>query len=195
MTPPLSVADTVTVLRRRYPDALVCVECGLLLATQRESYAKSDLTEVQRHEYVCAECKLEAAEAERIRALKVAQAAVARKVAAEARRAAPDLYILAAAAPYGRFECCGEPRSAPRASDINPAPGGDDCLPSPILETPKPASKTSHKQRGFEAPTEGFISPESRNKGGRPRKHSSALVARREAQRAYRARQREATHV
>src|SRR5262249_4993922 len=51
--PPLSVADTVTVLRRRYPDSLVCVECGLLLATRRESYAKSNLTEGDRLSYVC----------------------------------------------------------------------------------------------------------------------------------------------
>jgi hypothetical protein len=83
---PLSVADTVTVLRRRYPDALVCVECGLLLATRRESYAKSDLPEADRLSYVCFECRLDRVEAERVHEVRVEKARHAAQASAEARR-------------------------------------------------------------------------------------------------------------
>ena len=48
------IADTITILRAKYPDALICTACGLLLATQRASYAKSNPTEEQRLAYVCA---------------------------------------------------------------------------------------------------------------------------------------------
>jgi hypothetical protein len=87
MLPPLSVPDTITVLRARYPDALVCTACGLLLATQLASYAMSGLTEDQRLEYVCAECQYDLAEKDRVRAVKVAQAHVASRASVAAREA------------------------------------------------------------------------------------------------------------
>jgi hypothetical protein len=165
MIPPLSVPDIIQVLRTRYPDALVCNRCGLLLATKRESYAKSNLTDEQRLAFICAECRLEAAEAARVYAGRVAQAAVAREAAAAARAAAKDAIETPA-----------------------------DHLPESVLDD-RPADP--HEQRGLGG---GFISPASRKpaaqgrhgvKGGRPRKHATALTARREARRAYRARQKQ----
>jgi hypothetical protein len=182
MLPPLSIPDTIKVLRSRYPDALVCVQCGLLLATRRESYAKSNLTEQQRLEYVCHECRHEQTAAERVRVQRVAQAALAREAAKIRRLPEVPLVTLAPDAPY---TCCGDPRLVPR--DRNPRPGGDDHLHRAILDPP-PAHP--HKQRGFE---QGLYHPATRNprQGGRPRKHATALIARCEAQRAYRQRQRE----
>ncbi len=83
-SPPLPVRESVTILRRRYPEALVCVQCAVLLATRRESGSR--LTEAERLAYVCAECRLEAAAAARLRAVRVAQAAMAREAAAKAGR-------------------------------------------------------------------------------------------------------------
>jgi hypothetical protein len=60
---PLSIPQTVAVLRTRYPDALVCVKCGVLLATAAASYSKSNLAEAARLAYMCAECRQATAEA------------------------------------------------------------------------------------------------------------------------------------
>src|SRR2546428_558009 len=78
--PSLSIPDTITVLRSRYPAALICTVCALLLATRAESYAKSNLTAEARLAYVCAECRQEAtagarATAARIRNLDLARVA------------------------------------------------------------------------------------------------------------------------
>jgi hypothetical protein len=70
MLPPLSVPDTITILRAKYPDALICTACAVLLATRPESYAKSNLTEHQRLAYVCAECKLDQTETDRVKGLR-----------------------------------------------------------------------------------------------------------------------------
>ena len=91
MTPPLSIADTITILRAKYPDALICTACGLLLATQRASYAKSNPTEEQRLAYVCAECRQEQAEAERIAQARREALALARAVQAEKRAERADM--------------------------------------------------------------------------------------------------------
>ena len=63
--PVLTVAETVAVLRRRFIAALVCIACGVLLATTAESYSRSNLSEEQRLAYVCHECRLEAADKDR----------------------------------------------------------------------------------------------------------------------------------
>ena len=93
MLPSLSVPDAIKVLRSRYPAALVCAVCALLLATMAASYAKSGLTDEQRLAYVCAECRLDLAEAERVKAIRAeigrqnivhARAARAARKAAEA---------------------------------------------------------------------------------------------------------------
>ena len=66
--PVLTVAETVAVFRRRFIAALVCIACGVLLATTAESYSRSNLSEEQRLTYLCHECRLEAAEKDRVAA-------------------------------------------------------------------------------------------------------------------------------
>jgi hypothetical protein len=77
--------QTIAIHRQNYPDALVCVGCGVLLATRPESYAKSNLTETDRLSYVCFECRLDLAEAERIHEGRVEKARHAAQASAEAR--------------------------------------------------------------------------------------------------------------
>ena len=67
LTPP-PPAQCVRILRAKYPQALVCVTCGTMVASKAKSYAKSNLAEEQRLIYVCGECRLEGAEAARIKA-------------------------------------------------------------------------------------------------------------------------------
>ncbi len=64
--PPLSVREAVAILRRRYPGGLVCTTCAGLLATTPASYAARGFSEAARLAYVCAECRLEAAQADRL---------------------------------------------------------------------------------------------------------------------------------
>ncbi len=63
-------------------DALVCTGCGLLLASRRESYHPSAAVGA----YICAECRRNAAEAERVRAVKIEQARRAGRASATARQ-------------------------------------------------------------------------------------------------------------
>ncbi len=72
LTPP-PPAECVRILREKYPEALICVTCGTLLASETKSYARSGLAEEQRLTYVCGECWWEAAEAARIKALRAEQ--------------------------------------------------------------------------------------------------------------------------
>jgi len=85
LTPP-PPRECVRILRAKYPEALVCTKCGLLLATKAESYAKSNLTEAERLAYSCHECRLEVAEAS-----KAAQTRRENLVAASAAQAARRL--------------------------------------------------------------------------------------------------------
>jgi hypothetical protein len=163
--PPLSVRDAVTVLRHRYPDGLVCVQCAGLLATRPESYAKSSLSEAARLSYICRECQWEQAEAARIRDVKVEKA----RHAAQASLAARRLRALEAS-----------------DVDINSLPVG---LPNPGVEPfPIPAVYA-----GFEGGFISTRKPKapSPRKGGRPRKHPTAKAAKTAAQRAWRARRRQ----
>jgi hypothetical protein len=162
--PPLSIRDAVTVFRHRYPAGLVCVQCAGLLATQQESYAKSRLSEAARLSYVCYECRLEQAEAERIREVRGEKA----RHAAQASVAARRLMALEA-----------------RDVDINPPPVG---LPNPGAE-PFPIPPV---YAGFRGGFISTRKPRalSRRKGGRPRKHPTARAARTAAQRAWRDRRR-----
>ena len=162
--PPLSTRDAVTVLRRRYPDVLVCVQCAGLLATRPDSYAKSSLSEAARLSYVCCECRLEQAESERIHEVRVEKARHAAKASAAARR----LRALEA-----------------RDVDINPLPVG---LPNPGAEpSPIPAVYGGFEGGFISTRRSKAGSP---RKGGRPRKHATARTARTAAQRAWRARRR-----
>jgi hypothetical protein len=60
---PLTPQQTLTLLRTRYPDALACTRCAVLLATQRSSYR---LSEPERLAYVCAECRQDEVQAARV---------------------------------------------------------------------------------------------------------------------------------
>jgi hypothetical protein len=162
--PPLSVRDAITVLRHRYPDGLVCIECAGLLATRRESYAKSSLSEAARLSYVCHECRLEQAEADRIRESRVEKA----RHAAQASIAARRLRALEA-----------------RGVDINPLPVG---LPDPGAEPFLIPAVYAGFEGGFLSTRKAkALSP---RKGGRPRKHPTNRAAKTAAQRAWRARRR-----
>ena len=59
----LTIEQSIATLHRRYPGALLCTGCGVLMATQPASYASSNLTEAQRLAYACAECRHDAAAA------------------------------------------------------------------------------------------------------------------------------------
>jgi hypothetical protein len=163
-TPPLSTRDAVTVLRRRYPDVLVCVQCAGLLATRPDSYAKSSLSEAGRLSYVCCECRLEQARAERIQEVRVERARHAAQASVVARR----LRALEG-----------------RDVDINPLPVG---LPNPGVE-PFPIAAVSAGLRDGFLSTRKPKAPSPR-KGGRPRKHPTNRAAKTAAQRAWRDRRR-----
>src|SRR5215471_3459442 len=75
LTPP-PPAECVRLYRAKYPEALVCIGCGTLLASEAKSYARSGLTEEQRLSYVCGECRWAAQEAARIKALRAEQGRV-----------------------------------------------------------------------------------------------------------------------
>jgi hypothetical protein len=84
-SPRPTVQPDVETLRRRYSEGLICARCALLLATRRESYAKSGLTEPQRGSYVCAECRADEVAAARAAAAR-AEAGRANLAAARAAR-------------------------------------------------------------------------------------------------------------
>jgi hypothetical protein len=80
-TAPISAEQTVRILRERYPDALVCTgrRCvSPLIATQRASYAKSNLTEERRLNFTCPRCRQDAMDAAAVRAARSANLVVAR---------------------------------------------------------------------------------------------------------------------
>jgi len=95
--PALTVQQTVAVHRNRFPQALVCVVCAVLLATMATSYATSNLTEPERLAYVCAECRQDAADwakakASRTTNLTAARAALAQtRVALRRAESTPDI--------------------------------------------------------------------------------------------------------
>jgi hypothetical protein len=82
----LTAAQAIAVYRARYPDGLVCLACGRLLTTDRRRFTR--LTDADASAYVCAECRVEAAEAARVAASKVERA---RRGAATRRQRAPTL--------------------------------------------------------------------------------------------------------
>jgi hypothetical protein len=76
--PTLTVQQTVAVHRNRFPKALVCIVCAVLLATMAGSYASSNLTEPERLAYVCAECRQDAADGAKVKASRTANLSAAR---------------------------------------------------------------------------------------------------------------------
>jgi hypothetical protein len=167
MTPALSIPQTITIYRQKYPEGLICPQCGRLLATRRESHAKSNLTDAERLAYVCAECRLDRAEAGRIHAARVERAKIAAQASAEARR-----------------------RQESSAVDRNPLPVGEPALGDSGAQ---PVSNPA-VYAGSEG---GFLSTRSQpavilqRRGGRPRKHPTNRAARTAAQQAWRERKRQ----
>ncbi len=99
-----TVAADVALWRVKYPDALVCTACGVLLASRPESYHPSAAVGA----YICAECRRNAVEAERLRAVKVEQTRRAGRASAAARQ------VRAAVAEAGeRYETLPVPSPEP----------------------------------------------------------------------------------
>ena len=95
--PILTVQQTVAVHRNRFPQALVCIVCAVLLATMASSYASSNLTEPDRLAYVCAECRQDAADGAKANVSRTANLTAARaalahtRVALRGAQTAPDI--------------------------------------------------------------------------------------------------------
>jgi len=95
--PTLTVQQTVAVHRNRFPQALVCIVCAVLLATIAASYASSNLTEPERLAYVCAECRQDAADGAKAKVSRAANLTAARAALAHTRvalseaKSAPDI--------------------------------------------------------------------------------------------------------
>ena len=184
MKPPLSIPDAITLLRQRHPDALLCIECGRLLATTRK--ATANLSEAARLAFVCAECRTETASS--------APSSEASKLRRVSIRRLPLCLLNGAHTPDSPWaaECPlrGLPASTKPTSDALPAL-------SPIsgqnLEFPSPKSLISY------GPSEGVlltVQPLKREgaffrttqRGGRPRGGLSRPQQQREASRRYRRR-------
>jgi len=57
MLPKLTIEQSITILRQRFPGSLVCVRCARLIASTPAGYAKSNVTPEQAQSYVCFECR------------------------------------------------------------------------------------------------------------------------------------------
>jgi len=58
---PLTIPQTIALLRNRHPAAVICVACGRLLTTDYQHYSR--LSNADAEAYVCAECRLDRREA------------------------------------------------------------------------------------------------------------------------------------
>ena len=56
----ISVAESINLLRRRYPDCLVCTTCARLISSTPAGYMNSNLTSEQVDSYICASCRSDA---------------------------------------------------------------------------------------------------------------------------------------
>jgi hypothetical protein len=90
----IPIADSIKILKRRFPGALICTACSRLIARMPAGYAHSNLAPEQIEKYVCAECLMEpvrlAGEAARLRTLapkvSLKEPAVAARAYAPAQR-------------------------------------------------------------------------------------------------------------
>jgi hypothetical protein len=81
-----TVAADIALWRMKYPDGLVCTACGVLLACRRESYGRLVAGVAAADGYVCAECRRDAVEADRVHAVKIEQARRAGRASAAVRK-------------------------------------------------------------------------------------------------------------
>jgi hypothetical protein len=86
-----SVSDSIAILRRRFPGALICTTCARMIASTPTGYAPSKLTSDQVDNYVCSGCRLEADPA---RSREVTARFAASKAAALATRLRPPFIAI-----------------------------------------------------------------------------------------------------
>jgi hypothetical protein len=79
----LSVIDSLSILRRRFPGAIICTVCARLIASTPAGYAKLNLSRDAISSYICANCRLDADPA---RSAEVTARFAASKAAAAAAR-------------------------------------------------------------------------------------------------------------
>jgi hypothetical protein len=79
----LSVTDSISILRRRFPGALICTACARLIASTPAGYTKLNLSRDALGSYVCASCR---SDADPARSAEVTTRFAASKAAAEAAR-------------------------------------------------------------------------------------------------------------
>jgi hypothetical protein len=84
----LSATDSISILRRRFPGALICTTCARLIASTPKGYEKQTLTPEQVENYVCAACR---SDADPSRSGEVTARFAASKAAAAAARLRPPL--------------------------------------------------------------------------------------------------------
>jgi hypothetical protein len=70
----LTGEETLAIVSKKYPLGLVCTTCARVLATQAASYAKSNVSDQDRASYVCAECRQDEVERERLATQRAEQA-------------------------------------------------------------------------------------------------------------------------
>src|SRR5262245_32290880 len=87
----LTARETLAIHRARYPQGLICVECGRVLTTRPESFS---FPEDERLNYRCAECRHEESDREQRSMATTARFAQSRTLA-EARRLRPPLIVSA----------------------------------------------------------------------------------------------------
>jgi hypothetical protein len=130
MNVPLTIPQTIALLRARYPAALLCVACGRLLTTERHRAAR--LTDAQVEDYTCAECRLDRRE--------TAQSVAARVEAgrrALARGGRPERTGIAVST-----EATGTPLPGP--NDSNGLQSGFSASEHPV---PNPEAPLAHLRR------------------------------------------------
>jgi hypothetical protein len=170
--PPLTPVVELKMLQQRYPEGLWCTSpepCEhRLLATTAAGWSKSWLAGFHqtqrlalRDRYICAECKYEAAEKERVAEGRRERAATARAIAVRNRREAADVGLQ------------GVGLDGHSRTRINTGRNGVGFY-HPTVDS---------------ASAEG-LPKGSRRVGGRPRKHADLKAARRAAQAAYRDRKK-----
>jgi hypothetical protein len=84
----LSGTDSISILRRRFPGALICTACARLIASTPAGYAKLNLSRDAVGTYVCASCR---SDADPARSAEVTARFAASKAAAAAARLWPPL--------------------------------------------------------------------------------------------------------
>jgi hypothetical protein len=99
LAPKLSVADSILILRQRYPGALVCTNCARMIASTRTGYAPSNLTPDEVDNYVCSGCRFDADPARS--AEFTARFAASKAIAAAARLCPPFIAIVPGTSPPG----------------------------------------------------------------------------------------------